>query len=101
MPTFERSDTFIEDFRALDKAEQQRVFDALLKFRDDLLTMETDPTARMRAGLGVQPFHGGDPGDMEIRWSRHGRAIFRYGAPRQEGKQHVEWLRVGQHITSK
>lgn len=37
------------------------------------------------------------PGVFEARWSRGGRALFRFGDSVRSGEAHVEWLALGGH----
>lgn len=97
MPTHDETDRFSRDFDKLTRADKVRFLEALEKFIEDLVRIEDDASASIRSGLRVKPYQSGGAGDMELSYAPDGRALFRYGESLIEGKQHVVWLRVGDH----
>jgi hypothetical protein len=91
MPTFERTDDFIRDWRHL-SPDQQAEFKAAIS----LLVDDLKAGRGIRPGLGVKRFHS-VPGVWEFAWAGDGRALFRYGTSPHEGDIHIIWLRVGTH----
>jgi hypothetical protein len=37
------------------------------------------------------------PGILEFAWADDGRCTWEYGTPRQSGKMHIIWRRIGTH----
>lgn len=97
MPTFDVTDTFQRDLDDLTALQLDQFSDAVAKFVDDLLAIETDPRNSIRAGLRVKPYRGSSQGVMEMTWANDGRALFLYGDAVIAGKRHVRWLRIGTH----
>lgn len=91
MPTYERTERFLNEWRRL-RREERALFDqAVQKFVDDLKAKRPP-----RAELGVKRFKS-QAGVYEFRWAPDGRALFRYGPTQIEGEPHVIWLRIGGH----
>lgn len=90
MPTYERTERFIQDLQLLSR-EQRRALDrAVPKFVDALRRGD------FRKGLRVKGVKG-QPGLYELTFAPDGRALFRYGPPRRPGHAHIIWERVGTH----
>lgn len=97
MPTFDRSATFKRDYKSLDRANRRKFRSAVDGFVEDLTKIEEGKAAGFRPSLRVKPMQN-NPGVWEMTWDgENGRATFRYGAPRKQGKRHVEWSRIGGH----
>lgn len=97
VPTHSEADTFKRQFARLTREQKARFLDALDEFVDDLRRKEQDSGAVFRAGLRVKPYRGGVSGVLEMTWNGDGRALFRFGEPRVDGRLHVDWLEVGTH----
>ena len=89
MPTYERTDRFDRDWRALTDARRKRFRAAVRRFVSDL------KTGHFRAGLRVRGIAGAE-GIFEMTWAPDGRATFEYGRGRGDGP-HVIWRRIGTH----
>lgn len=89
MPTYERTDRFDRDWRALTDAQRKRFRSAVRRFVSDL------KTGHFRAGLLVRGIAGAE-GIFEMTWAPDGRATFEYGRGRGDGP-HVIWRRIGTH----
>jgi hypothetical protein len=92
VPTFETSQRFSRDLRALG-AEARNRFRA--KVRDEFV-VDLASGQGFRAGLRVKRVLG-TRGVWEMTWAPDGRATFSYGDERRPGEPHVVWRRVGSH----
>ena len=103
MPTYERTDSFKSDYRALPADERAAFLDALHDFIEDLIAMENGTQNDFRAGLRVKPMKGW-AGIWEMSWGGDRRATFEYGMPPvmdddddDPSGRHVVWRRIGTH----
>jgi hypothetical protein len=91
MPTFTRTPRFIDDFKHLVPANQERFMTVVRKeFVIDLKTRSLRPGLRVKRVKST-------PGVWEMTWAPDGRATFEYGDEQRPGEQHVIWRRVGTH----
>jgi hypothetical protein len=95
MPTFERTDDLIRDWRHL-SPDRRAEFKAAIK----LLVDDLRAGHGIRPGLGVKRFRS-VPDVWEFAWSPNGRALFRYGTSPHADDVHRLWLRVGTHAIYK
>ena len=98
MPTYERSASFKADYQRLDQRERQQVRTALRRFIEDLAAIEEGTATDFRPSLRVKAMRA-NPGVFELTWeAADGRATFDFGPPREPGKRHVRWRRIGTHV---
>jgi hypothetical protein len=90
VPTYDRTDTFKDDYSRLTSQEKRDVNVAVRKFLEDL------PTGKFRAGLRVKGIKSAE-GVLEMTWSGDGRMTFEYGKEVHVGQPHIIWRRVGRH----
>ena len=90
MPTFDRADDFLRDYRMLSPQERALFRSAVRKFVHDLRSRRFRRSLRVR---GVQ----GAEGVFEMTWAPDGRATFEYDAEVHPGEQHIIWRRIGGH----
>jgi len=91
VPTFERTEECVRNYRSLSKTQQAQFTRALQRFVDDMKAGR-----RFRAGLRVKRVVGME-GCWEMTWAPDGRAIFMYGAEIRQGEPHIVWLAIGTH----
>lgn len=98
MPTHEEAPGFLRGYDDLPRRERSRFREALQKFKEDLVNMESDPSLWFRPSLGVKKVKGLHD-VFEMSWDRRGdgRATFSFGEERQRGKRHVVWHAIGGH----
>jgi hypothetical protein len=92
MPTWDKTDRFLDDHAQLCATDRERFRRAVEKFVEDLRRGQG-----FRPGLRVKGVEGA-PGIFEMTWAPDGRATFEYGNPVHSGEPHVVWRRVGSHI---
>lgn len=92
MPTYQRLPRFDQDWRNLDKGEQERFWVAVAHFVDDL-----ESGRALRPGLRVKKVRGAAE-VMEMTFSPDGRATWQFGAEITPGQAHVVWRRIGTHV---
>ncbi len=91
MPTFSRTDRFVQDLKKLTAEQLQRFHSTVLdEFVVDL------KAGRFRPGLRVKRVQV-TAGVWEMTWAPNGRATFEYGPEQRPGEPHVTWRRVGTH----
>ncbi len=97
MPTYESSDSFRRDYKAL-SVESRALFKASLReFIEDLTGIESGVLNDFRGSLRVKSMRK-HAGIMAMTWEGgDGRATFEYGTPLQAGKRHIKWRRIGGH----
>lgn len=91
MPTFSRTDRFVQDLKKLTAQQRQRFHATMIgEFVVDL------KAGRFRPGLRVKRVQA-TAGGWEMTWAPDGRATFEYGPQQRPGEPHVTWRRVGTH----
>lgn len=94
MPTFETSQRFLKDMKALESS-------SLTRFRQVVLEQFVpDVDAGVfRRTLRVKRIQGLSSSQIiyEMSWAHDGRATFEYGEEIKKGVPHVIWRRVGTH----
>lgn len=91
MPTFSRTDRFVQDLKKLTAEQRQRFHSTVIgEFVVDL------KAGRFRSGLRVKRVQA-TTGVWEMTWAPDGRATFEYGPEQRPGEPHVTWRRVGTH----
>ncbi|MGH3975207.1 MAG: hypothetical protein ACRDS9_18035 [Pseudonocardiaceae bacterium] len=91
MPTFSRTDRFVQDLKKLTAEQRQRFHSTVIsEFVVDL------KAGRFRSGLRVKRVQA-TAGVWEMTWAPNGRATFEYGPEQRPGEPHVTWRRVGTH----
>jgi hypothetical protein len=100
VPTYDKPDSFLADYRALRPHQRELFKDALRKFIADLRAWEEagmPGKPSFRDSLRVKDIEG-RKGVLEMTWDwPDGRATFHYGRPRDPAKVHVVWRRIGTH----
>lgn len=94
MPTFETSQQFLKDMKALDAASLNRFRRVVL----DQFVPDVD-AGTFRKTLRVKLMKGSRPNRpvYEMAWGHDGRATFEYGEEIKDGVPHVVWRRLGTH----
>jgi hypothetical protein len=92
VPTYDQTDRFRRDYKALSPERKQSFKRAVAVFAEDLDRAE----GRFRPGLRVKGVRGAR-GVFELTFEEDGRAIFEFGEPIIAGKPHIIWRRVGTH----
>lgn len=90
MPTYERTDSFKHDYRALTPDQKKAAHRALEQFKKDL------ESGSFRKGLRVKGVRAAR-GVYEMTWADDGRATFQYGEEIIDGEPHIVWRRIGTH----
>lgn len=91
MPTFSRTDRFVQDLKKLTTEQRQRFESTVIgEFVVDL------KAGQFRAGLRVKRVQA-TAGVWEMTWAPNGRATFEYGPGQRPGERHVIWRRIGTH----
>jgi len=91
MPTYERSQRFLNELKRL-TPEQRLQFEAAVR------DMVADIKAKrpFRQSLGVKRFKS-MADTYEMAWVGDDRALFQYGTSPHPGETHVIWISVGTH----
>lgn len=90
MPTYDQTEGFRRDVKALTPEQRAALRKAIRAFVEDL------GKGRFRKGLRVKGVQGA-PGIFEITWADDGRCTFEYGPEVREGEPHIIWRRCGTH----
>jgi hypothetical protein len=91
VPTYERDQEFVREWKALTLAQRRLFKRAVRKFVEDLKAKRTP-----RASLGIRGFQGRE-GVFEFHWADNGRALFSYGTSPHPDEVHIIWLSIGTH----
>jgi hypothetical protein len=90
LPTYEPTETFLDEYSRLAKSQRAAFRRAVEKFVEDIGRGQFRPGLRVK---GIQ----GMPGCFEMTWEADGRAIFTYGREVRGGEPHIVWLAIGTH----
>lgn len=91
MPTYKLDPDFVGEYLALSPADK-----AAFRRAKDRFVMALKAGRRLDVGLDVHQLTD-HPGIYEFRFSRRGRATFRYGSAERGAAAHVIWRHIGGH----
>ena len=95
MPTWDKTQQFLDDYAKLGEDEKAAFLDALQ--RPDGFVVGARNQRQFHPHLRVKPmreFHG----VWEMTWEKaDGRATFEYGPEKTPGDPHIVWRRIGGH----